>query len=109
MFADDTAMYISCKNVTELNRVLNNDLCNISNWLARNKLSLNVAKTELIIIGSKQRLSQINEGELYVHINETKLKRVTTCKHLGFIIDENLSWNEHVNQIVKKLPLVYTL
>ena len=110
MYADDTAMYATCKNVNELNRVLNNDLCNVSKWLARNKLSLNVAKTELIILGSRQRLSQINEGELNVHINETKLKRVKTCKHLGFIIDENLSWNEHVNQIVKKAAFsLYTL
>ena len=111
MYADDTAMYTTCRNVNELNRVLNNDLCNVSNWLARNKLSLNVAKTELIIIGSKQRLSQINDGELNVHINETNLKRVKTCKHLGFIIDENLSWNEHVNQIEKKKAAfsLYTL
>ena len=40
------------KNVNEFNRVLNNDPCNVSNWLARNKLSLNFSKTELIIIGS---------------------------------------------------------
>ena len=73
MYADNTAMYTSCKNVTELKRVSNNDLCNVSNWLARNKLSLNVAKTDLIIIGSKQRLSRINDGELNVHINEPKL------------------------------------
>ena len=73
MYADNTAMYTSCKNVTELKRVSNYDLCNVSNWLARNKLSLNVAKTDLIIIGSKQRLSRINDGELNVHINEPKL------------------------------------
>ena len=110
MYADDTSMYAICKNVNEINRVLNNDLCNVSNWLAGNKLSLNVAKTELIIIGSKQRLSQMDEGELNVHINETKLKRVKTCKHPGFIIDENLSWNEYVNQIVKKAAFsLYTL
>ena len=74
MYAGDTAMYTTCKNANELKNVLNNDLCNVSNWPARNKLSLNVTKTDLIIIGSKQRLSQINEGELNVH-NYTSMKQ----------------------------------
>ena len=30
------------------------------------------------------------------------LKRVSSCKHLGIIIDENLSWIEHVDQVLKK-------
>ena len=62
------------KKANELKNVLNNDLCNVSNWPARNKLSLNVTKTDLIIVGSKQRLSQINEGELNVH-NYTSMKQ----------------------------------
>ena len=102
MYADDTAMYTICNNVNDLNRILNNDLCNVNKWLARNKLSLNVAKTELIILGSWQRLSKIDDNDVNVQITGTKLKRVKSCKHLGFIIDENLSWNDHVNQIVKK-------
>jgi len=102
MYADDTAMYTICKDVNELNRVLNKDLTNVNDWLARNKLSLNVSKTELIILGSKQKLARINYDEIYVHINGSKLKRVSSCKHLGSIIDENLSWKEHVDHIVKK-------
>ena len=45
-----------------------------------------------------------------MHINKTKLIRVKTCKDPGLIIDENLSRNEHVNQIVKKAAFsLYTL
>ena len=85
----------------ELNHNLNNDLCKVYNWLVRNKLSLNVKKTELIILGSNQRLSQINDDDVNVNINDVKLNRVELCKHLGVLIDENLSWNNHVQHIVK--------
>ena len=72
---------------------------NVSNWLIRNKLSLNVGKTELLVLGSKQRLSRINDENMNVHINGTKLTRAKICKYLGVIIDENLSWKYHVQHI----------
>ena len=35
---------------------VNNFFSNLNRWLKANKLSLNVAKTELMIVGSRQRL-----------------------------------------------------
>ena len=57
MFADDTNLTLSAKTLTELKLALTPELNNLSRWLKANKLSLNVAKTELMIIGSRQRLS----------------------------------------------------
>ena len=110
VYADDTALYTVCKDVNDLNCTLNTDLEKVSNWLMRNKLSLNVRKTELLVLGSKQRLCRINDENINVHINGTKLTRVRKCKHLGVIIDENLSWNDHVQHIEKKVkPGLYYL
>ena len=76
----------------------------------RNKLSLNVRKTELLVLGSKQRLCRINDENINVHFNGTKLTRVRKCKHLGVIIDENLSWHDHVQHLEKKVnPGLYYL
>ena len=55
MFADDTNLTLSAKTLTELKLALTPELNNVSCWLKANKLSLNVAKTELMIIGSRQR------------------------------------------------------
>ena len=76
MYADDTSLYTVCKDVNDLNCTLNTDLEKVSNWLMRNKLSLNVRKTELLVLGSKKRLCRINDENINVHINGTKLTRV---------------------------------
>ena len=40
---------------------LNNELDNLHHWLLANKLSLNVSKTEYMIISFRQRLTQISK------------------------------------------------
>ena len=57
MFADDTSITLSAKTVADLKLAVTSELNNLTCWLRANKLSLNVAKTELIIIGSRQRLN----------------------------------------------------
>ena len=60
MFADDTNISASAESVDELEEKLNTDLINIYQWLVANKLTLNVSKTEYMIIGSRNNLSKIN-------------------------------------------------
>ena len=82
MFADDTNLTLSAKTLTELKLALTPELNNLSRWLKANKLSLNVAKTELMIIGSRQRLSaQCDDVE--IRIDDQIIKRVVHTKSLG--------------------------
>ena len=60
MFADDTNISASAESVDELEEKLNTDLSNIYQWLVANKLTLNVSKTEYMIIDSRNNLSKIN-------------------------------------------------
>ena len=95
MFADDTNLTLSAKTLTELKLALTPELNNLSCWLKANKLSLNVAKTELMIIGSRQRLSaQCDDVE--IRIDDQIIKRVDHTKSLGLTIDAKLSWGKHV-------------
>ena len=67
MFPDDTNVTLSAKTLTELKLALTPELNNHSCWLKANKLSLNVAKTELMIIGSRQSLSaQCDDVEIRI-------------------------------------------
>ena len=45
---------------------MNSSLINLNRWLIANKLSLNIAKTEFMVIGSRQRLATFN-NELRVN------------------------------------------
>ena len=51
MFADDTQLGTATKDVKTTIEILNDDLANISVWMAANKLSLNKSKTEYMLIG----------------------------------------------------------
>ena len=102
MFADDTNLTLSAKTLTELKLALTPELNNLSCWLKANKLSLNVVKTELMIIGSRQRLSaQCDDVE--IRIDDQIIKRVDHTKSLGLTIDAQLSWGKHVEEICKKV------
>ena len=57
MFADDTNISYSSNNPTDLENLMNSSLVNLNRWLIANKLSLNIAKTEFMVIGSRQRLA----------------------------------------------------
>ena len=56
MFADDTNLTVQAKTLNELQQMLNKDLENIHKWLIANRLSLNVDKTEYMIVGLRSKL-----------------------------------------------------
>ena len=56
MYADDTSISLAAANVSDLENKINRELINLNRWLKANKLSLNIAKTEFMIIGSRQRI-----------------------------------------------------
>ena len=55
MFEDDTSISISGSSLVDLEQETNSELLNLHGWLKANKLSLNVAKTEFMVIGSRQK------------------------------------------------------
>ena len=53
MYADDTNITVRSSSLTHLEEALNSELENIHQWLLSNKLTLNVEKTEYMIIGTR--------------------------------------------------------
>ena len=62
MYADDTHLTYASDNADNIQLHLNQDLENVHNWLRANKLTLNMTKTEFMLIGSRQRLSTLTES-----------------------------------------------
>ena len=56
LYADDTNVTFSAATIPDLESQINSDLKCIDRWLKVNKLSLNVAKTEFMVISSRQKL-----------------------------------------------------
>ena len=100
LFADDTNVFTSGKDVRQLIAIMNNKLTKIVEWLNVNKLSLNVKKTHYMIFSlSRNRI--INDTN--IKINEQMVARVACTKFLGVLIDEKLSLANHIKSIKMKI------
>ena len=77
----------------------NMELSNVSQWLAANKLSLNVAKTKFIVFHMHQKA--VTYPDLY--LNGNKIERVTQFNYLGLILQANSSMNKHISHISLKV------
>ena len=89
MYADDTSSSIAAGRLPELESALNSELANLHERLNVNKLSLNIAKTELMLVGSRQRLATTMGHSVTVQIKGHKINRVPhTISVLGVYIDQ---------------------
>ena len=103
VYADDTNITVAAGSLTELENKINLDLENLNRWLVANRLSLSVAKTEFMVIGSHQRVRASGNEEINVEISGKSITRVRKVKSLGLLIDEHLTWKDHVDETVKKI------
>ena len=58
MYADDICVTIASENLNDLITGLKNELENISNWIRRNKLSLNASKSEFTVVGHRRKFKK---------------------------------------------------
>ena len=77
------------------------DLIILIDWFRANTLSLNLNKTNYILFRSKN--SKVNLDNIELKFGSDVIKRVSHTKFLGLLIDEFLTWNQHVNYICGKL------
>ena len=102
LYADDIALILSEKELDTLNKNVNKELIKVENWLNKNKLSLNLAKTKHMLI--KPNIKNFTKTNNFViHVSGVKLERSFSTKYLGLILDEDLTWKPHLQYMQKKL------
>ena len=100
LFADDTSLIYTDKNVDLAIQNLNIELRKISTWLLANKLCINVLKSKYIIFCASQ-YSYTQSVPLI--LNDGTLDQVKDTTFLGVHIDENLTWKKHIDHIIAKI------
>ena len=105
MYADDTSLCHQSNDITQLNKAINNDLRHLDTWLQGNKLSLNVAKTNSMLITTKQKRNILKDTNLDLDLNlrESELEVVQKTKYLGVQIDCSLDWKEQIKAVSAKV------
>ena len=101
MYADDTNVTFSAPSIPDLELQINTELKHTDLWLKGNNLSLNVAKTESMIISSGQKLQSLNDYTIKIWNDGVQLNETTHSKFIG-LTDDNPSWKAHQHDISKK-------
>ena len=85
---------------------MNSDLQKVIDYCNLNKLSINMKKTNFMIITSPQKPTVHN-------INILNVDRKTSIKYLGIYLDEHLNWKTQIahvqDKLTKNLGIFYQL
>ena len=103
LFADDTNVFVSGKNLNELIININRKLTNVNMWFRANKLSLNIEKTNFMLFCSKNKNKSYSIQPSINGLNINTLTHVASTKFLGIIIDDKLNWSLHINYVASKI------
>ena len=102
MFADDTNLFYSGKDIHSLLNSVNNELSNISHWFNSNTLSLKADKTKFTSFHKVRQRDNIPLVLPTLKINNTLTIWVDHIDFLGVLLDGNLTWKNHINLIENK-------
>ena len=106
LFADDTVLVHSASNLDTLQAEMNTEVEKIQQWLLANKLSVHyVDKSKYMIINSNKHI-RIQEDCFELLMGGYDIERTDQYKYLGVLVDEKLSWDDHIREVCRKLSQV---
>lgn len=76
---------------------MNRELDVFANWLKWRKLKLNVSKTKYMVVTTRR-----SESNAVISIDGETVERVNVMKYLGVMLDEKLTFAEHVDYTIRK-------
>ena len=102
VYADGTSSSSCIKSTNDIISEVIPNICSLMDWLRGNRQSLNTLKTEFMLSGTSANILKIGEL-LAVRVDGHTIKCVRKAKYLGIIIDEKLTWEDHIDYISLKI------
>ena len=97
-FADDSTITYSSENLPEAVKTTETEFKKVLDWLAANKLIINLEKTHLMLFTNKA-----HQGNVSINANGHTINEITEIKFLGVMLDNKLSWKAHIKYISSKI------
>ena len=97
LFADDSCMFKSGKNLDVIVRKMQSSLNKLTKWCNLNGFTISMEKTVAVLF--THRNDNINN---ILRINGMPVKVGNKAKFLGKVFDSKLNWNDHVTYVVDK-------
>jgi len=99
LFADDTSLHLSHKDINKLQLNVQTELDNVGTWMRCKRLSINYNKTGYMILTAT--CSQ--NCNFKISTNGVRIQQTDSIRYLGVIIDNKLSWKPQISSLCGKL------
>jgi hypothetical protein len=99
LFADDTSIIITDTNKDDFKLQADKLFTNTNTRFNNNLLNLNFSKTHCLEFSSTKHY-RVN---MQIQHNHNYITNTSETKFLGLIIDDTLSWKQHIEQLTKKM------
>jgi hypothetical protein len=96
LYADDTILFFSGEDEAEYFAPLQNDLISIDAWSDKWIVGFNPKKTENLLVSRRRNIIQ-----QHFYFKGDAIPIVQHHKHLGLFLSFDLSWNYHIQNILK--------
>ena len=97
LFADDSCIYKSGKNLPALVECIQQNLINLQTWCDRWGFNISLEKTTAVLFTYRHENIPCN-----LRLKEGSIKFEKTAKFLGVIFDRKLTWKAHISYIIEK-------
>ena len=97
-FADDSTITYSSLDLNYALTKIEVEFKKVLEWLAANKLIINLDKTHMMLFTTSPRTQPIS-----ITANGKTINEISETKFLGVMLDNNLCWDVHINYISKKI------
>ena len=98
-FADDsTITYFSKISVNHAKTIIEKEFQKVLEWLAANKLIINISKTQLMVFTNTS-----NRDNVSITVNNQIINEISETKFLGVMLDNKLYWDAHIKHITDKM------
>ena len=98
LYADDANIIVSANNMQELEKKFNILSKSLETWVSTNGLCLNLKKTNYMIFAKRNI-----ELSFTPSISNYQIARKQSARFLGVLVDEKLTWKQHISAIKSKM------
>ena len=107
MYAYDTSLCYQTLDISNLNNAISNNPMQLDTWLKGSKLSLNVAKTNCMLIATKQKHSYLKyrNDDLHLIMCNKELEVIQKTRYFGIVIYNSLKCKEHIKNFSAKVSI----
>ena len=101
LYADDTVIFMRHKDEGLAHLWISSDLALLHDWCTRNQLTINLAKTKMMLFGTKNMLK--HGTKMDIHLAGVQIQYVKHFNYLGMRLEDTLTFELHATETIRRV------